>query len=362
MHPRLLLTLPALLLVILLGLALAANSPAATPNPKLIRIGIATAGVGQPPRITAGALAQVQANRELEKEFEKDGTQIEWVFFKGEGPAVNEALSNKQLDFALQGDLPAVVGRSVGLDTRLVLVAGSRATIYLAARPDAGINSVADLRGKRIAFHKGTATQLAVNRILATAGLSERDVRVVNLDPAASLAAFKSGDLDAIFGGIGLLRYRDQGLARLVFSSKQMPTATTPSHLLVVQPFAQAYPEATKRVVKVLARAAHWVSEEQNRDTAFKLWASAGSITEAMYQEEYQGVSLRQRQSPQFDPFIVARDKQAVEDAYRFKLIRKKFDVDQWIDSRYLDAALKELKLENYWPKYDANGNQIGKA
>ena len=48
----------------------------------------------------------------LEEEFKKDGVKVQWTFFKGAGPAVNEALVNKQLDFAWQGDLPSIVHRA----------------------------------------------------------------------------------------------------------------------------------------------------------------------------------------------------------------------------------------------------------
>ena len=39
------------------------------------------------------------------------------------------------------------------------------------------------------------------------------------------------------------------------------------------------------------------------------------------------------------------------------ELIRKKPEIDSWFDRRYLNAALKELKLEAYWPVYGANGD-----
>ena len=39
---------------------------------------------------------------------------------------------------------------------------------------------------------------------------------------------------------------------------------------------------------------------------------------------------------------------------------RAKFDVDQWIDQSYLKAALKDLKLETYWPIFQVNGKILG--
>jgi sulfonate transport system substrate-binding protein len=79
-----------------------------------------------------------------------------------------------------------------------------------------------------------------------------------------------------------------------------------------------------------------------------------------VWKEDYDGEPLRVRFNPQFDPFLVARYKDAVEQAYKFKLTRARFNVDRWIDTRFLQAALTELKLQNYWPVYQANGKISG--
>jgi sulfonate transport system substrate-binding protein len=334
-------------------------APAIARTAPVIRFGVASAGVGDPPRITTGTMAVVQARRYLEDEFRSDGIKVEWVFFRGEGPAVNEALSNRQLDFSTQGGLPAIVGRSVGIDTRAVFVSGSRANTFVLVRANSAIRSVKELRGKRIAFHKGTATQLAANRILGLHGLTEREVRVLNLDPAAAQAALQAGDLDAIFGTIALLRLREAGVAKVIFSTSNTPAATSPSQVVVHQDFARREPDLTRRTVKALVRASHWMADEKNRDEVFSIWSKGGSISAAMYREEYAGIPLAERHAPQFDPFVLSRIQQSVEDAYQFKLIRRKFEVAGWTDKRYLDAAIRDLGLQAYWPAFDANGRRI---
>jgi sulfonate transport system substrate-binding protein len=337
----------------------ATNALAETP-PELIRFGVSNAGVGSPPRISTGWTAVAQQRAYLEDEFKNDKVKIEWIFFKGQGPAVNEALSNTQLDFTTLGDLPAIVGRSVGVRAHLLMVTG-RSNTYVAVKPESTIRSLKDLRGKRIGLHKGTATQLAANRALEQAGLSEKDVKIVNLEPAASLAAFNGGDLDAIFGSNSLLPLRDKGLARIVYSTRDLPTNNGQGHILVHDDFSAKYPETTTRVVKALLRAAQYTADERNREEVFKLWSSAGSVSEANYREEYADIPLAQRTSPLFDAFAIARNKQSIEEAFRYKLIRKKFDVNSWIDRRFLDAALKELQLQSYWPQFDANGKLVDK-
>ncbi len=333
---------------------------AAPARPDVIRIGVAQPGIGNPPVFSGSSAAVANAKGWVEEEFKADGIKVEWFFFKGAGPAVNEALSNQQLDFAFQGDLPAIVARSAGLKTKLVLATGVRSNIYLAVPPDSPIQSVKDLRGKRVAIFKGTNAQLPINRVLEANGLQERELRSINLDQATTLAALSTKDIDAAFGNINLLRLRDKNAARIVFTSKgASPIFTTQSHVLVTEQFAQHYPDTTARVVKVFVKAAKWASDEVNRDEVLHLWARAGTPYEH-WREDYDGQPLRVRINPNFDPFLIARYKDSVEQAYRFKLSRARFDVDQWIDQSYLKAALKDLKLENFWPVFQPDGKILG--
>ncbi|MCA1326033.1 ABC transporter substrate-binding protein [Herbaspirillum sp. alder98] len=333
---------------------------AAGARPTIIRIGVAQQGIGNPPTFSGSSAAVANAKGWIEDEFKADGIKIEWFFFKGAGPAVNEALTNQQLDFAFQGDLPSIVARSAGLKTKLVLATGVRSNIYLAVPPDSPIQSVKDLQGKRVAIFKGTNAQLPINRVLEANGLKERDLRSINLDQATTLAALSTKDIDAAFGNINLLRLRDKNAARIVFTSKgQSPVFTTQSHVLVTEQFEQQYPEITARVVKTFVKTAKWASDEVNREEVLRLWARAGTPYEH-WREDYDGQPLRVRINPNFDPFLVARYKDSVEQAYRLKLSRSRFEVEQWIDQRYLKAALKELNLENYWPVFQPNGKILG--
>ncbi|QBE63792.1 ABC transporter substrate-binding protein [Pseudoduganella lutea] len=333
------------------GIALAVTAAhAVAAAPAVIRVGVASPAHGSPPGISGSSIAVAHATGAIEQEFKPDNVKIEWYFFKGAGPAVNEALSNRQLDFAFQGDLPSIIGKAAGLKTRLILATGIRAHIYLAVPPESTIRSVKDLKGKRVAFFKGTNGQLPIDRLLAAHGLTEKDLRVVNLDTATSQAALTTKDIDAVFGGYDLIKLRDKGVARIVYTSKgDSPVFTRQSHMLVTDEFAQKYPEQTRRFVKAVVKAARWSSDDANREEVFRMWARTGTAKLEHWKEDYEGQPLRTRLSPLFDPFLTERYKDAVEHAYEFRLIRRKFPVDTWIDRSFLDAALKELKLENYW-------------
>jgi sulfonate transport system substrate-binding protein len=233
------------------GLAQAQTAPEPL---KLIRIGVATGGVGSNPIRHGGTTtALAYTDGAFEDEFRKEGVEIKWVFFKGAGPAVNEALVNKQLDFAWQGDLPAIVARANGVKTKLIAGSGVRTGLYLAVQPDSGINKLEDLKGKRVALFKGTNLHLAASAALAAHGLKESDLKLINLDLAGGRTALLNKDVDAIFDYVGAFDLRDKGQAKIVWSAAaDNYKYTRQTHLLVTEDFAAKHPQAVQRIVTTL--------------------------------------------------------------------------------------------------------------
>jgi len=328
-------------------------------KPALIRIGVAEQGTGDPPTFGGSSAAVVQQQQLLEKEFAADGIKVQWLFFKGAGPAVNEAIADRELDFAYQGDLPSVLARANGLKTHLLLETNVRSGIKIGVPTGSAIHSIEDLKGQRVSIFRGTNLQLVVDNVLAAHHLDERDLRVLNLDTASSLAALASKGIDAATGDYHLYKLSDQGLAKIIYESQNDNVQLTrQTHLLVVDDFEQAHPDIVQRVVNTFVKAAQWSSDENNRAALFEQWARSGIATK-YWQKEYPAGTLKSRMSPLIDPFIVARYKAVAQDALRLKLIRRPIDVDGWFDTRYLDNALHALKLDHYWTRYDASGKPI---
>ncbi len=329
---------------------------------KTIRIGIATGGVGSNPVRHGGtSTALAYTDGVLEQEFKKEGVKIEWTFFKGAGPAVNEALVNKQLDFAWQGDLPSIVHRSSGVKTKIILGSGVRTGLYLAVQPNSDIQTIEDLKDKKVAVFKGTNLHLATARALADKGLQERDLKLINLDLPSANTALANKDIDATFGYVGLFDLRDKGLAKVIWSAgADNYKYTRQTALLVTDDFAAKHPQAVQRVVTAIVKTAHQYSDENKRADLFAAWGKT-EYPEKVWREDFVGQPLRVRLSPLLDPFLVARYQDAANEAYALKLIRKKPEIASWFDRSYLNVALKELKQETYWPAYAADGKLLAR-
>ena len=167
---------------LLFPLIAAAWLGSAAAAPQVIHFGLATVGKGGVPYAANSVTALAHQRQVIETELAADDIKVEWHYFKGAGPAVNEALANKQLDFAWQGDLPATVGKAGGLDTRLIAADGLLASLYLVVPVDSPAQRLEDLKGKKVALFKGTNLQLAAARTLKQAGLRDRVFRPINMD------------------------------------------------------------------------------------------------------------------------------------------------------------------------------------
>jgi sulfonate transport system substrate-binding protein len=336
-------------------------SGAAFADQTVIRVGYPGVGVDNQPYGYGDSVSLAHAGHYLEDEFKNDpDIKIEWTFFRGAGPELNEALAAHQLDIAAGlGDLPSIVGRARGLKTKFLLPASEHGSLYLAVSPKSNINSIDDLKGKKVAQFRGTNLQIATDAVLEAHRLTEKDVKFVSLTTADGLAALTSGNVDASFGGEEYLDLQKRGIVKIVYASKQdAPIFGTNSAVFVTEDFEKAHPDLTQKIVTAFVKAAAWGSTEANRAQVFAAWAKAGVPVES-FAEDFEGQTLARRNTAVIDEFIKARYADKAAKARQYGLIKKDIDLDSWLAPQYLETALKELKLENFWPRYDADGKKV---
>ncbi|MDB4989080.1 MAG: transporter substrate-binding protein [Myxococcaceae bacterium] len=325
-------------------------------KPSEIRIAYPGVGVGNRPFVGGNSMSVVHLKGMLEEEFRQDGIKVSWSFLRGAGPATNELYANGLVDFSLLGDLPSIAGRAGGLKTRLLAATGIRGNTYLAVPADSPIQSIKDLRGKKVAIFKGTNTQLAVAKLLEANGMTEKDIRALNMDQATSQAALTTKDVDAVFGGNNLLASRDQGVSRIVYATKGDPRFLRQASFVGAEDFIKKYPSVTKRVVKVLVQAAKWISDQEKTPNAvYQLWTKSG-VRYSDWREDFKEQNLKQLSSPLLDTYFVTQYESQVLQAKKYGLIRNTFDVKSWIEPRFLNEVLKELNLQSYWAPADKDG------
>jgi len=116
-------------------------------------------------------------------------------------PDVARALDSGDLDFGLMGYYNTLVDAAAGNIRAKVIGMCSRQGAGLIVRNDAGIRTVADLRGKRVGVPPPGVQTLLVTAALDKAGLRlDREVTAVPLAFAEHPAALERGDVDAYVG------------------------------------------------------------------------------------------------------------------------------------------------------------------
>jgi sulfonate transport system substrate-binding protein len=220
-----------------------------------------------------GVLVIARQQAVLEKRFAEKQIGIKWIEFTS-GPPLLEAMSTGSVDLGAVGDTPPIFAQAA--NANVVYVAGSRITngqgILVPA--NSGIHSIADLKGRRVGFTKGSSAHNVVIATLEKAGLTYKDITPVYLTPPDAGPAFANGSIDAWavwdpYFAIG--EKRQSG--RILVNAHEV--AKTNSFYLANRDFANTYVRETREVIDGLAEAARW-AEANRAEVASALAAITG--------------------------------------------------------------------------------------
>jgi sulfonate transport system substrate-binding protein len=340
---------------------LAAVSAAVSAAPVEIHLGVVGNPFDKP--IATGILGYAQEHRLFETEFAKEGIAIKWDFYKGTGPAINEGLANGGVDITSYGDLPGILGKAGGIDTRLVVPGSVGQNIYVAVPPKSTIKSLLELKGKRIGYLKGTYLHLSWVRLVRSLGLSEKDFKVFNLSQTEGVAALQGEQLDAYVGVNTFLELADRGGARILYASntRDAKAREIQGFTVVVasKRFASEHPDLLQRWVNVYVRASVAVLDENRREDWIKLAIKPG-YAEAEIRRDIADNSLAEQNAPVFDERFLSKLRLGVRASQEAGLIRHDIDIPQWIDRSFLDKALRTEGTKAVWAKgFSANADIV---
>ena len=167
--------------------SLAAVSARAEDKPAEIRIGTQKGGF----------FPAIRQRHTIDDAFRPLGIEIKWIDFQF-GPPLLEAINAGSVDFGFVGDTPPIFAQAGGAAIRYVAVVKSDGNNQAIIVPNnSPIRTVADLRGKRIAFGKGSSAHNLLVTALENAGIAWSDITPAPLAPADATAAFAKGAVDA---------------------------------------------------------------------------------------------------------------------------------------------------------------------
>lgn len=211
----------------------------------------------------------------LEKEFAADGIKVEWVLSLGSNKAL-EFLNSSSIDIGSSAGAAALLAKINGNPIRSIYVFSKPEWTALVTRPDTGIEKLEDIKGHSVAVTRGTDPYIFLLRSLATAGLTEDDVKIVLLQHGDGKNALINGDVDA---WAGLDPYMAQAElesdAKLFYRNADLNTY---GFLSVREEFAAEHPDIVERVLTVYEQGRKWAKEHPDELRSYLV--AAAKITD----------------------------------------------------------------------------------
>ena len=216
-----------------------------------------------------------------EKYYEKQlGVKVKIVKFDS-GKDVNTALAAGSIDVSELGSNPTALGIGNGLNYDVIYIGdiiGSAESLVV--KNNANVNSVSQLKGKKIAVPFASTSHYSLLNALKQAGLKESDVKLLDLEPNDIHAAWKRGDIDAAYVWYPVLNNLVKDGKILTGSDKLAKQGIITADLVVARrDFAKSNKNLVVRYIKALNQANDL--DQKNKEQSIKDISEILNISES---------------------------------------------------------------------------------
>lgn len=215
-------------------------------------------------------IAQVQGY------YQQEGLEVALHLHPYGKPALKEVLEGKA-DFATVAETPVIFAIMNGEKIALIAtIQTSSKNNAIVARKDRGIQTVSDLKGRKLATTLGTTADFYTDAFLAVHGISRKEITVVDLKAEELPDALASGVVDAasIFNPYIIQAQNRLGDRGISFYEENLYTHTF--NIVAKQEFIHKNPEKVKKLLRALIKAEEFA--RNNPEPAQKIVADFSQI------------------------------------------------------------------------------------
>lgn len=207
-----------------------------------------------------GTLVLLKARGTLEKHLAQIHVDVQWTEFPA-GPQLLEGLNVGSVDFGIAGEAPPIFAQAAGADIVYVgYEPQASAGEALIVPKNSPINSLSDLKGKKVALNKGSNVHYLLVKLLEKAGLKYSEIDAIYLAPADARAAFERGSVDAwVIWEPFLAAAQNQTGARIVEDGAGL--VSNHQFFLASRTYALKRPDVVQIVLSELAAVDDWAKE-----------------------------------------------------------------------------------------------------
>lgn len=204
-----------------------------------------------------GTVNILKAKKNLDERLKAEGVTVQWLLFPA-GPQMLEAMNAGSIDFGHTGEAPPIFAQAAG--TPLVYAANEPPNPKgegILVPKDSPIKDVAELKGKTVAFNKGSNVHYLLVEALKAAGLQYSDIKPAFLPPADARAAFEQGKVDAwvIWDPFYTAAKRATG-ARVLKDGEGL--VANREFYLATKTFAEQQPDQLKAILEEIQKVDDW--------------------------------------------------------------------------------------------------------
>ncbi len=186
------------------------------------------------------------------------GVKVNWVSFDA-GTAMSAAMASGDVHISYsQGVTPFLVATAAGQDLQIVDVAMSYSeNDNCVVRADLEIdadNVAAELPGKQVGVPLGTAAHSGFLAQMEHFGIDTNSLKIVDMTPVDSAAAFAAGELDMVCGWGGpLRRMKEYGNTLLSGAEKEAVVGRVFDVTSIPTSFGEEHPDLVSKFIEVTA-------------------------------------------------------------------------------------------------------------
>ncbi|MEG4269555.1 sulfonate ABC transporter substrate-binding protein [Microcoleus sp. Pol12A4] len=224
--------------------------------------------IGYPEGMTN--LEVLRAQGLLESRLRPFGLIVTWTSFLS-ASALIEALSNGTIDFCGGGGTASIFSQAA--DHVFVRVAKEKYTApkgqAILVPENSPIQTVADLKGKKIAFDKGSSAHYVLVRALAKVGLEFSDIEPIYLTQPQALPLFRAGEVDAWVIWVPYTTtqvrsaYPGRSIADLESIFGDKASLEVPTYYYAIPELVRDYPDLLKVILEEVNEAGAWAKKQE---------------------------------------------------------------------------------------------------
>jgi len=253
---------------------------------------------------------------------------VQWSTMR-DGPLQNEAFAAGLIDVALTADTPAIIGRSAGLDIEVVaLAATSPESLAILIPADSSVESVADLKGKKVAATKGSFCHHLLALALQREGLSLGDVRFINMSGPEINTSLQTGNIDA---GVTWEPYISQilssGAAKVLLDGTNLKSGN--EVIVVTRDLSRQSPEVVQTILEVFRRGRDYLRD--NPEEAARLIAADVDLPPEQLVEAFEKIKY----IPPLDEATMAEFDATQKFLHELGVNRRTIDVAEFVDFQF---------------------------